>query len=221
MVRVGVVGATGQTGALFCKSAVENGHQVSIMVRSPDKVPEVLGQKTAGQLHAVIAGDSRNVTDMSKLASNVDVLICVVGTPPQQPKEKCIMLKTAETLLAVTDSHHRIFFCSSLGMNGSSSIIYGVLAMIAGRSNVEDCDAADKLLMNSIGNGGASVTVMRPAALGDRDSGKYLALAEGSAALGVLGRGDLAQFMLDNLDSNVWENKAVHLYAIAGGISCC
>jgi len=226
VVRVGVIGATGQTGALFCKSAVEKGYQVSIMVRSPEKVPEVLGQETASKLHVVISGDSRNVEDMSKLASNVDIIICVVGTAPQQPKEKCIMLKTAETLLAATDSRHKIFFCSSLGMNGSSSIIYGLLAMIAGRPNVQDCDAADKLLMNSItdkllkGKGGASITVMRPAALGDGDTGKYLASNEGSAAVGVLGRADLSQFMLDNLESKKWENRAVHLYAISG-FSCC
>jgi len=217
--RVGVVGATGQTGALFCKSAVEKGYQVSIMARSPEKVPEVLGQETASKLHVVISGDSRNVEDMSKLTSNVDIIICVVGTAPQQPKEKCIMLRTAEALLAATDSRHKIFFCSSLGMNGSSSIIYGLLAMIAGRPNVQDCDAADKLLMNSIHKGGASITVMRPAALGDGDTGKYLALNEGSAAVGVLGRGDLSQFMLDNLESKKWENRAVHLYAISG-FSC-
>jgi len=196
------------------------GYQVSIMVRSPDKVPEVLGQETADKLRHVISGDSRNVEDMSKLASDVDVIICVVGTAPQQPKEKCIMLKTAETLLAATDSRHRIFFCSSLGMNGSSPFIYGMLAMIAGRPNVQDCDAADKLLMNSIGKGGASVTVMRPAALGDGDTGKYLASSEGSAAVGVLGRADLSQFMIDNLESKKWENKAVHLYAVSG-FSCC
>lgn len=219
-VRVGVVGATGQTGALFCKSAVEKGYQVSIMVRSPEKVPEVLGQETASKLHVVISGDSRNVEDMSKLASKVDIIICVVGTAPQQPKEKCIMLKTAETLLAATDSRHKIFFCSSLGMNGSSSIIYGLLAMIAGRPNVQDCDAADKLLMNSIRKGGASITVMRPAALGDGDTGKYLALGEGSAAVGMLGRADLSQFMLDNLESKKWENRAVHLYA-RPVFSCC
>jgi len=219
VVRVGVVGATGQTGALFCKSAVEEGHQVSIMVRSPDKVPEMLGQETASKLHVVIAGDSRNAEDMSKLASNVDIIICVVGTPPKQPKEKCIMLKTAEALLAATDARHKIFFCSSLGMNGSSSIIYGLLAMIAGKPNVQDCDAADKLLMNSIGKGGASVTVMRPAALGDGQTGRYLASHEGSAAVGVLGRSDLSQFMLDNLEGKKWDNKAVHLYAVSG-FSC-
>eukprot|EP00746_Dinoflagellata_sp_MGD_P162287 gnl/MRDRNA2_/MRDRNA2_89776_c0_seq1.p1 gnl/MRDRNA2_/MRDRNA2_89776_c0~~gnl/MRDRNA2_/MRDRNA2_89776_c0_seq1.p1 ORF type:complete len:230 (+),score=47.27 gnl/MRDRNA2_/MRDRNA2_89776_c0_seq1:85-774(+) len=219
VVRVGVVGATGQTGALFCKSAVDEGHQVSIMVRNPDKVPEILGQETASKLRIVIAGDSRNAEDMSKLAADVDVIICVVGTPPQQPKEKCIMLKTAEALLAATDARHKIFFCSSLGMNGSSSIIYGLLAMIAGRPNVHDCDAADKLLMNSIGKGGASVTVMRPAALGDGQTGGYLASAEGSAAVGVLGRADLSQFMLNNLESKNWENKAVHLYAMSG-LSC-
>merc|ERR1711904_533776 len=150
------------------------------------------GQETASKLHFVITGDSRNAEDMSKLASNVDIIICVVGTAPQQPKEKCIMLKTAETLLAATDSRHKIFFCSSLGMNGSSSIIYGLLAMIAGRPNVQDCDAADKLLMNSIGKGGASVTVMRPAALSDDDAGEYLALPDGSAAVAVLGRADLS-----------------------------
>merc|ERR1719158_1086288 len=104
--------------------------------------------------------------------------------------------------------------------------------MIASRPYVQDCDAADKLLMNSIGQkdlilakggkAGASVTVMRPAALGDEsdDTGRYLALPEGSAAVGVLGRGDLSQFMLDNLENKKWENKAVHLYAVSG-FSCC
>lgn len=220
MVRVGVVGATGQTGKLFCQSAIDKGYQVSIMVRSPEKVPDILGKETASKLHIVISGDSRNVEDVSKLASGVDIIVCLVGTPPQQPKEKCIMLKTAQALLASTDSRHKIFFCSSLGMNGSSPFIYNMLSMIAGRPNVEDCDAADKLLMNSIGKGGAFVTVMRPAALGDGETGIYRAMAEGGAAVGVLGRGDLSQFILANLFTNTWENKAVHLYAISG-ISCC
>jgi len=100
-----------------------------------------------------------------------------------------------------------------------SQVRVGVVGA-TGRPNVQDCDAADKLLMNSIGKGGASVTVMRPAALGDGDTGKYLASSEGSAAVGVLGRADLSQFMVDNLESKKWENKAVHLYA-ASGFSCC
>jgi len=212
MVKVGVLGATGQVGVIFCRSALEEGHQVSILVRSPDKVASVF-KGVENRFAAVIPGESTDEAAVKKLASSVDVLVSLVGSPPHQKPEDCIMEKTAANMIAATKKGQRIFFCSSLGMGGTAPSIKFLLRIFAGAANVENYEAADDLLMSATEQGGVSVCVMRPAALGDDgETGEYLASKDGSFAMSQLARSDLSQFIIDHLENTEWDNQAVHIY---------
>jgi len=210
MVRIGVLGATGGVGRLFCKSALALGHDVSVLVRSKDKVTKVFGDD-AKHLNVVL-GDSTNKEDVAKLAQDARVLICLVGTPPRMGPDDVIMAKTASALLKATKSGQKIFFCSSLGMGGSQPFIRCMLRLIAGKWNVDDCDLADAMLMDSIGKGGGTITVIRPNNMDDGTTGKYTALKEGKISFKPISRAGVSQFLLDHLNDTTWEDKAVCLY---------
>eukprot|EP00122_Pirum_gemmata_P005089 Pgem_evm1s4638 len=212
MVRVAILGATGGVGNQLCKFALDAGHDVTILVRSPNKVP-TLFEGYAEKFAEVIKGDATDENAVANLCKNKDIIISVVGTPAGSKPENCIMKKVATALLKATTAEQKIVFCSSLGMNGSSPTVKFVLKMVAGSAGVNDCNAADCLLTDNIGKEGiATITVVRPTALDDsKAKGKYKALKNGSFGVTPISRTDVAQFFADSITDPEWNNKAVHL----------
>jgi len=213
MVKVGVIGATGGVGALFCKAALAHGHEVSILVRSSEKAHSIFGE-VVDQFKDIVLGDCTDAEAVRRLATDVEVLICLVAMPLCQPSDEGgILSKTASNLLAATRSGQRLFFCSRLGIARSSRSYRIQLKLDSGKRNVKDYDRADALLMEAIGMDGVSITVLRPAALVDNGAtGKYLAKEEGGGAMKKLARRDLSQFLIDHLADSKWTDKAVHIY---------
>lgn len=211
MAAVGVIGGTGGVGMQICKAALEAGHDVKILARSPDKVPGKFGEEIAAKL-AVVPGDSTSADAVSELAKDQEVILCVVGMPAKQTPENCIMAKTAEAILSGTKAGQRVVFCSSLGMGGSSKFIRFLLKLFAGKPNVDDYDKADQLLTDAIGKGGATITVVRPTSLDDSEAlGYYDATEKRGFALQAMSRTDVSKFFVDSITEKTWDDKAVQL----------
>ncbi len=54
MKRIAVFGGTGVTGALFCRKALEHGHELAIYARNPSKLPNEVNSHSSvkvGQEH--------------------------------------------------------------------------------------------------------------------------------------------------------------------------
>lgn len=64
--RIFLLGGTGKTGMLFKDMALENGHQVTVFIRSPEKV-------MASENLTIIKGDLSSVTQMSEAMKDHDV----------------------------------------------------------------------------------------------------------------------------------------------------
>lgn len=74
--KILVLGATGRTGHLFTRKALEEGHAVTAYVRNPDKALSLLG---AHQNLTIIPGTLDDAERLAAAASGQDVMISILG----------------------------------------------------------------------------------------------------------------------------------------------
>lgn len=195
--KIGVLGATGGVGSAFVKFALNRGHDVRAMCRTPSKMSEHANLE-------VIKGDSVSAEDVAKLVDGVDCVVCAVGNEKHR-----IMEKTAANILAANPK--RVIFITSLGMGGSSPTIRTILGLIVGFAQIHDCEAADTLIRGAT----CPWTVVRPTALSTEPGvGKYLATEKGGIGIRTLSKEDVALFMADSIEDTEWIGKAVQLYPV-------
>ncbi|WP_246741169.1 NAD(P)-dependent oxidoreductase [Bradyrhizobium sp. 1(2017)] len=72
--KVLVLGATGATGRLIASQALERGHQVSALVRSPEKASKLNGAR-------LVVGDVRDEKALREALKGQDAVVSALGTP--------------------------------------------------------------------------------------------------------------------------------------------
>ncbi|MHA7141900.1 NAD(P)-dependent oxidoreductase [Arthrobacter sp. Sr33] len=78
--RIALIGATGRTGKHALAAALEQGHDVTVLVRDPTKLPT-----SAAARIRVIVGDTSSREDLRKLLTSADVIISALGPTGNQP----------------------------------------------------------------------------------------------------------------------------------------
>ena len=74
--KILVLGATGRTGYLFTRKALEEGHTVTAYVRNPDKALTLLG---AHQNLTIIPGALNDAEQLAAASSGQDVMVSILG----------------------------------------------------------------------------------------------------------------------------------------------
>ena len=74
--KILVLGATGRTGHLFTRKALEEGHAVTAYVRNPDKALSLLG---AHQNLTIVPGTLDDAERLSAASSGQDVMVSILG----------------------------------------------------------------------------------------------------------------------------------------------
>ena len=74
--KILVLGATGRTGYLFTRKALEEGHTVTAYVRNPDRAQALLG---AHQNLTIIPGTLNDAEQLAAASSGQDVMVSVLG----------------------------------------------------------------------------------------------------------------------------------------------
>lgn len=74
--KILVLGATGRTGYLFTRKALEEGHAVTAYVRNPDKALALLG---AQQNLTIVPGTLDDAERLAAAAAGQDVMVSVLG----------------------------------------------------------------------------------------------------------------------------------------------
>lgn len=77
MVKIGIIGATGNAGSAIYKEATERGHEVTAIVRDADKAKEKLGENVS-----TIISDAFELTKDD--LSGFDVIVNAFATSPNQ-----------------------------------------------------------------------------------------------------------------------------------------
>ena len=74
--KILVLGASGRTGSLFTRKALEEGHTVTAYVRNPDKAAALLGEH---QNLIIVPGALNDAERLATVSSGQDVMVSILG----------------------------------------------------------------------------------------------------------------------------------------------
>ena len=112
--KVLVLGATGGTGRLIVRDALEKGHSVVAMVRSKASAPDLPGAN-------IIEGEARHEDALMRALIGCDAVVSSLGTGVNPFSEVSVLIEATRALLpAMTRSGVRRLICiSALGVGDS------------------------------------------------------------------------------------------------------
>lgn len=136
-----VLGATGATGALLIEQAVVAGHNVTALVRSPDKV------STKHSNLKIIIGEATKAADVTSAMAGADAVISTLGAP-----KGTVMTDAVRAILAASEAHdvRRIVMLSTFALKRDRLTAFTkVLSGITMRSALKDRSIAEDILRSS------------------------------------------------------------------------
>jgi putative NADH-flavin reductase len=200
--KVLVLGATGKTGALVLERALQQGHEVTVLVRDPAKI------RNTGV--RVVQGDTTRPSDVLKAMAGQDAAIDTIGgTAPY--KETNLETRSAENLIAAMRAvgARRLIVVSMMGIGESAAQApswYRYLLMTTFlRGSTPDKTAMEHAVMAS----GLEYVIARPPILkDDAATGSYRILEPGETGHAIT-RADLADFLVEQLGPAALLGRAV------------
>jgi uncharacterized protein YbjT (DUF2867 family) len=189
-----VLGATGRTGIPFVKSALDQGHQVTALVRGANATVDSRAQ--------IVIGDVTNAAMIATAARGHDAIISTLGAKNIRETPTLITdMARAVIGSAKASGVDRFIMVSAFGVGDSlsqASFLAGLIFRTALRAKYADKAAADALVKASDLNW----TLEYPGALNNRDSTRYTAtVLEDVKKLPILpstSRANVADFLLDS-----------------------
>ena len=203
--RILVLGATGGTGRAIVRLAQSRGHDVTILARNPEKARDL------GKAH-IVQGDVFDVAAMGQALEGAQAVISAIGTPVS-PFREVTLLSSATRILAGEMRRRGVTRLIAItGMGAGDSAGHGgflfdrVFKPLLLRKVYADKDRQEAIIRDS----GLSWTIVRPSVLTNKPArGKIRALTNLSEFHGgSVSRGDVAQFILDDLDGGQWTQQA-------------
>jgi uncharacterized protein YbjT (DUF2867 family) len=164
-----VLGATGRTGVLFIEKALDQGHQVTALVRRAGASVDPRAQ--------IVSGDVTDATVIAAEASGHDAIISALGV--KKPRETPTLITDmvrAVIASAKTSGVDRFVLLSAFGVGDSlakTSFLVGSLSRTVLRTPYADKAASEVLLKAS----DLKWTLEYPGALNNGDSSRYNAVA--------------------------------------------
>ncbi|MEL4307872.1 NAD(P)-dependent oxidoreductase [Joostella sp. CR20] len=208
-----IIGATGRTGRHLVKFALNEGHRVTVFVRSPEK----LDRPQTGV--KVIKGDILDLAEVKNLMSTYqfDAVIVAIGADSL----KCSSTRAESTknivnaLEAVTTTT-RLWIMSSAGVNESIDQLGFLGKMFVKtvlKGHITDHTNQEKYVTDS----SLPYTIVRPLALSDEafsDGENFEILEKGRVLVNKISRADVAYFIISNLNNPEFLGKAITLSAV-------
>lgn len=205
--KIIVFGATGSVGEKIVNQALEKGYSVTAFVRNPEK----LTSKNHPNLN-IFQGDVLNLADVKEAVKNQDVVLCALG---DGKIGKIRAEGTKQIITALKDSTTNRFICqSTIGAGNSYTnlnfiwkyVMFGFLL----KKVLPDHNLQEKYIMES----DLDYTIVRPSALTDGEiSTNYQEnFDETVKKLSLkISRPDVANFMIQQIDSKKYLKKAVSI----------
>ena len=205
--KIIVFGATGSVGEKIVNQALEKGYSVTAFVRNPEK----LTSKSHPNSN-IFQGDVLNLADVKEAVKNQDVVLCALG---DGKIGKIRAEGTKQIITALKDSTTNRFICqSTIGAGNSYTnlnfiwkyVMFGFLL----KKVLPDHNLQEKYIMES----DLDYTIVRPSALTDGEiSTNYQEnFDETVKKLSLkISRPDVANFMIQQIDSKKYLKKAVSI----------
>lgn len=201
-----ILGATGPTGRQLVSQALQNGHDVAVVVRNPSRLKE------KHERLQVTTGDIFNI-DLAEVFTDKDVVLSSLGVGKSLKSNNLMTRAVAVIIPAMQQAGiKRIIFMSAFGVGRSieqASFIQKLIFRTILKNIYNDKAIADEKLSNSE----LDWTLVRPVVLtnGNR-TGKYKP-EEAIQMKGMpkISRADVADFMIKEAVNNRWSRRAVVL----------
>jgi uncharacterized protein YbjT (DUF2867 family) len=200
-----LLGATGRTGVPFVKKALDQGHQVTALVRRADATVDPRAQ--------IVSGDVTDAAVIATAARGHDAVISTLGVKNVR-ETPTLITDTVRAVIASakTSGVDRFVIVSAFGVGDSlakASFLAGLIFRTALRKKYADKAASEVLLKAS----GLKWTLEYPGALNDRDGSRYTAVAlEDVTTLPILpsaSRANVADFLLHSAVENTFIRQTV------------
>lgn len=201
--KIGIIGASGGIGMHLVKQALADGHQVTGLVRSPEKLTV-----THPNLK-VIKGSAENADDIAKLVAEQDVICDCLGTK-NVTKPQTMFSKSAENIAKVIKPEQLLIAVTGLGAGeskGHCSYLYDNLFQpLILKRQYDDKNRQEKIIKEKI----ARWIIVRPGFLSNgKHTGQYRAITEFTGKHGArISRADVADFILSQAKSPTLLGKA-------------
>jgi putative NADH-flavin reductase len=203
--RLLIIGATGGTGRQLTSQAVEDGHQVTAFVRSPQKLGSLHSRVTVRQ------GDPRNVAELQAILPGHDAVVSALGPPGAGPTT--ILRAAAESTVAAMQAAgvRRLIVVSAAVLFDDLGLAGTILRRTLLRNVGDDSSDMERIVMASA----LDWTIARPPRLTngpltcryDVNNGH---LPGRGGAFSSISRADVADFVLGELQRNA------HVHQIVG-----
>jgi putative NADH-flavin reductase len=200
-----VLGATGGTGLEIVRQAIERGHSVTALVRSPDRL------KQFGDRVGMKQGDLLNSADLEEVIQGHDAVVSAFG--PRVPISKADANLLQRFAVALTEAMPRAkvkrVVVESVAFLFKNSILPP--AYLFGRlffsRLVDDASAMERIF----GASGLDWTMVRPPELTDRPhTGNYRVREGHLPPFGFkISRADVADFMINLVENRSSVHKVV------------
>ncbi|MEU4385651.1 NAD(P)-binding oxidoreductase [Promicromonospora sp. NPDC023805] len=201
--RLTILGATGPTGQQVLDQALAAGHDVTVLVRTPDRLPQ-----SARDRVTVLTGDATLTSDVRQALTGSDAVISALGSGSDLKSD--IASRAARALIPAAElsGTKRVVVLSALG-SGTTATHAGAVPRLFGKllmgTVFADKAVADDLVRSS----GLGWTLVRPAILTNGPhTGSYSAVEVPQRKVGDrISRADVADFMLRAASDDVWSHR--------------
>jgi putative NADH-flavin reductase len=200
-----VLGATGGTGLEIVKRAIERGHSITALVRSPERLKEFRDRITVKQ------GDLLNTDDLEQAIQGQDAVLSAFG--PRVPIAEADANLLHRFAIALTSAMHRAqvrrVVVESVAFLFKGSIFPPVYLL--GRLFFPGVVADTSAMERVFGESELDWTMVRPPQLTDRPfTGKYRVQEGHLPLLGFkISRADVADYMIQAVENRSTIRKIV------------
>lgn len=203
--KVLVLGATGGTGRLIVSQALERGHQVSALVRSPEKASKLDGAR-------LVVGDVRDEKALREALKGQDAVVSALGTPASPFREVTLLSTATRALVNAMNAEHvsRLVCITGIGAGDSAGhggfLFDNMIFPLLLKNVYADKNRQEAIVRNS----GLDWVLVRPSVLNDKPGrGSIRALTDLSDFHGgSISREYGATFVLDQLNVDAWMHRS-------------
>jgi putative NADH-flavin reductase len=194
--KIAVIGATRGIGLAMVQAALADGHEVTVLARTPDRMP------INHVCLRVVAGDAQDPDAIAKVVRGQDVVCDCLGTA-NVTQTITMFSRCAENLAQALKPEQLLIAVTGLGAGdskGHCSFFYDhVFLPTVLRRIYADKDCQERIIMSNI----SRWIIVRPGFLNDGPrTGRYRALTNLQGIHGGrISRADVADFMLKQAKS--------------------
>lgn len=199
-VRLIVIGATGKTGRLVWKNALDRGNRVTAFARSPHKIEAADGLQ-------VVQGDVMDAASVAGAVEGHDAVIVVLGSNGLGDQST---LSTGTRNVVQGMARHavkRLVVLSAAGVEESWSQV-PFLARLVFRTLLRNILADHTAQEAVVKASGTNWTIVRAAVLHDGPASGSVR-ASNTGKVGKIARADVADFLVDSVQDRTYSRKAI------------